>query len=94
MTTEPSVATRAEEEYPAPAVLGAAIATFFFPIISLIAALMLMSGQQNERKRGQLKVWAWASVAWILIQILIGVLLIAVFVASSTEIEIDPALGV
>ena len=55
---------------------------------------MLMRGQQNERKRGQLKVWAWASVAWIVLQILIGVLLIAVFVASSTEIEIDPALGV
>ncbi len=29
---EPSVAPRAEEQYPTPAVLGASIATFFFPI--------------------------------------------------------------
>jgi hypothetical protein len=37
MTTEPAVAPVTEDAYPAPAVLGAAIATVFFPIISLIA---------------------------------------------------------
>ncbi len=93
MTMEPSAAPRADDEYPAPAVLGAAIATFFFPVISLIAALILMSGQRNERKRGQLRTWAWASAGWILLQVLIAVVLVATFATSSTEIEIDPALG-
>jgi hypothetical protein len=55
---EPSVAPRTDEQYPAPDVLGAAIATFFFPIISLIAALLLMSTEESPRKRGQLRTWA------------------------------------
>ncbi len=67
--------------------LGAAIATFFFPVISLIAALMLMSGQQNDRKRGQLRTWAWVSAGWILLQVLFGVLLLAVFMTTTTAIS-------
>ncbi len=51
-------------------VLGGAIATFFFPVISLIAALMLMGGEQSPRKRGQLKTWAWASFAFLALQAL------------------------
>ena len=71
--------------------LGAAIATFFFPIISLIAALLLMSAQESPRKRGQLRTWAWVSAGWILLQVLIAVLLLATFATWSNEIEIDPA---
>jgi hypothetical protein len=58
LTMEPSVAPRTDEQNPAPDVLGAAIATFFFPIISLIAALLLMSAEESPRKRGQLRTWA------------------------------------
>ena len=88
---EPSVAPRADEQYSTPAVLAAAIATFFFPVISLIAALLLMSAQESPRKRGQLRTWAWVSVGWILLQIVIGAIVIATFAAWSNEIELDPA---
>ena len=29
-----------------------------------------MGGEQNERKRGQLRTWAWISVGWIALQVL------------------------
>jgi hypothetical protein len=73
---DPYAARTPEDEYPTPAVLGAAIATFFFPVISLIAALMLMSGQRSEPKRGQLRTWAWASAAWLLLQLVLFVFLL------------------
>ena len=88
---EPSVAPRADEQYPTPAVLAAAIATFFFPIISLIAALLLMSAQESPRKRSQLRTWAWVSAGWILLQVLVAVLLLATFATWSNDIEIGPA---
>jgi hypothetical protein len=71
MTTSPTATPAAADGYPGPAVLGAAVATFFFPVISLIAALMLMSGEPNPRKRGQLKTWAWASFVFIAVQALV-----------------------
>ena len=40
--------------YDGAAVLGAMLATAFFPLISLIAALLLQSGQSDPVKRGQL----------------------------------------
>jgi hypothetical protein len=54
-----------EDEYPGTTVVAAALATFFFPLIALIIALVLMGQQRNERKRAQLKTWAWASAGWI-----------------------------
>ncbi len=69
MTTSPTATPAAEEGYPGPALLGAAVATF--PVISLIAALMFMSGEQSPRKRGQLKTWAWVSLAFLAVQALI-----------------------
>lgn len=54
--------------------LAAAVATLAFPVVSLIAALLLMSGQPGGRKRGQLKLWGWASVGWLLLQALVLVL--------------------
>ena len=43
-----------QEGYSTSAEVGAGLAIFFFPLISLIVALLLMGGEQNERKRGQL----------------------------------------
>jgi len=63
-----------EEEYPGTTVLAAALATFFFPLVSLIVALVLMGQQRNERKRAQLRTWAWASAGWIAIGFLISLL--------------------
>jgi hypothetical protein len=69
--------TQAEDGYPGSAVAAAAIATFCFPVISLIAALLLLSQQRNERRRAMLRTWVWASAAWIVLQILFVILLFA-----------------
>jgi hypothetical protein len=63
-----------EEEYPGTTVLAAALATFFFPLISLIIALVLMGQQRNERKRAQVKTWAWASAGWLALGFLIALI--------------------
>jgi hypothetical protein len=63
-----------EEQYPGTTVLAAVLATFFFPLIALIIALVLMGQQRNERKRAQLKTWAWASAGWIAVGFLISLL--------------------
>ena len=76
MATHPTTSPVRDEAYPGAVVLGGAIATFFFPVISLIAALMLMGGEQNPRKRGQLKTWAWASFAFLALQALLFVTLL------------------
>ena len=44
-----------------PAVAGAVLATLFFPLIALIAALLLMGNENNPHKRSQLRTWAWVS---------------------------------
>jgi hypothetical protein len=78
MATHPTAAPARDEDegYPGPVVLGGAIATFFFPVISLIAALMLMGGERNPQRRGQLKTWAWASFAFLALQALLFFLLL------------------
>jgi pheromone shutdown protein TraB len=47
--------------YTGPAVAGAVLATLFFPLIALIAALLLMGNENSPRKRSQLRTWAWWS---------------------------------
>ena len=47
--------------YGGASVAGAVLATLFFPLISLIAALLLLGGQTDPRKRSQLRTWAWVS---------------------------------
>jgi hypothetical protein len=82
-----------QEEYPSSAVLGAALATLFIPLISLILALVLGGQQVNERKRAQLRTWAWASAGWIAFQILVGIIF---FVAVSSGSSVDrsgPCVG-
>jgi len=82
-----------QDEYPGSAVLGAALATFFFPLISLIVALVLMGRPPSERKRSQLKTWALASAGWIALQL---VIVLVVFAAVSSGSSVDrggPCVG-
>ena len=47
--------------YNGAAVAGAVLATLFFPLIALIAALLLMGNETSPARRSQLRTWAWAS---------------------------------
>jgi amino acid transporter len=47
--------------YNGAAVAGAVLATLFFPLIALIAALLLLGNERNPQRRSQLRTWAWAS---------------------------------
>jgi hypothetical protein len=67
-----------EAGYNSPAVAGAVLATLFFPLIALIAALILMGNEINPQKRSQLRTWAWASGAMLVL----GGLIFAVLLAS------------
>jgi hypothetical protein len=53
--------------YAGPAVAGAVLAGLFFPLIALIAALLLQGGQADPRKKSQLRTWAWASGIWLVV---------------------------
>ena len=52
---------RPDAGYNGPAVAGAVLATLFFPLIALIAALLLMGNETSPARRSQLRTWAWAS---------------------------------
>jgi hypothetical protein len=77
------------EGYSGSAEVAAGIAAFFFPVISLIVALLLMSGQQSERKRAQLRTWAWISAGWIAVQV-VFVLLFVVAWSSGGGSDVGP----
>jgi hypothetical protein len=47
--------------YNGSAVAGAVLATIFFPLIALIAALVLLGNEGDPGRRSQLRTWAWAS---------------------------------
>lgn len=83
-----------QDEYPSSAVLGATLATLFFPLISLIVALVLIGQQRNERKRAQLKNWAWASAGWIALQFVIGLIVFAAVSSSGPSVaRSGPCVG-
>ena len=79
---EPAAAPTSEDRYPDSAVIGAALAVFFFPLISFIVALLLMGQQPTEAKRSQLRTLAWVSGAWIAAQIVFAMIFFAVVVSS------------
>ena len=79
---EPAAAPTSEDRYPESAVIGAALAVFFFPLISLIVALLLMGQQSSEAKRSQLQTLAWVSGAWIAAQMVVALFFFAVVVSS------------
>lgn len=51
--------------YDGAAVAGALLATLFFPLIALIAALLLQGSRPDPRKKSQLRTWAWVSGGWL-----------------------------
>ena len=63
-----------QDGYSGAAFLGAVLATIFFPLIALIAALLLQGGQEDPRKRSQLRIWAWVSAGWTAVGVLLVVL--------------------
>lgn len=73
--------------YDGAAVLGAVLATVFFPLISLIAALLLHGGQSDPVKQKQLRTWAWLSGGWLAFQAIIAVI---IFVAIASQIHGGP----
>lgn len=64
-----------EAGYDAAAVAGAALMTLFFPFVALIAALLLQGGQQDPRRKSQLRTWAWVSGGWLAFEVVVGVVL-------------------
>lgn len=58
-----------QDEYSRSAEVAMGFTTFFFPFISLIVALQLRRGKRSERKRAQLRTWAWISAAWLALQV-------------------------
>jgi hypothetical protein len=76
-------ASQPEEGYPSSSVAGAVVATLFFPIFALIAALMLLGGQKNPHKRAMLRNWAWASAAWTVVPAVALIVLASTTLGSS-----------
>ena len=77
---EAGSAPRPEEAppYNGAAVAGAVLATLFFPLIALIAALLLMGNESNPRKRSQLRTWAWASGGLMVLGVVLFAILASV----------------
>ena len=67
-----------EAGYDGAAVAGAALTTFFFPFVALIAALILQGGQTDPRKKAQLQTWAWVSGGWLVLGVIVAVVLASV----------------
>lgn len=67
-----------EDGYVGASVAGAALATVFFPLIALLAALLLLGGQTEPRKRYQLRTWAWVSGGWLALEVAASVILASV----------------
>jgi len=61
--------------YNGAAVAGAVLATVCFPLIALIAALLLQGNESDPRKRAQLRTWAWISGGWLVFGTVVAVLL-------------------
>jgi hypothetical protein len=67
-------------------VAGAILATLFFPLIALIVALLLLGGQRDPRKRASLRMWAWSSGGWLVLQLIV-VIAIAVSISHSSGVD-------
>jgi hypothetical protein len=72
-----STPTPGERAYPGSAVAAAVVATLFFPVISLIVALFLLSSERDHHKKSMLRAWALAAALWLLVQAVVGVILFA-----------------
>jgi hypothetical protein len=57
--------------YDGAAVAGAVLATVFFPLIALIAALLLQGSQPDPQKKSQLRTWAWVSGGLLVFEVVL-----------------------
>lgn len=71
--------------YTGAAVAGAVLATLFFPFISLIAALLLQGGEEDARKKSQLRTWAWASAGWMVLGLILVLLAFGAWASSGSS---------
>jgi hypothetical protein len=82
------VSGRAEDSgYDSAAVLGAVLATIFFPLIALIAALLLQGNEHHPAKRAQLRKWAWLSGGWIAVQAIFFVIIFIAIASSASGLH-------
>jgi hypothetical protein len=58
------------DRYTGAEIAGAVLATLFFPLIGLVAALVLLNGQSNPAKRKSLRSWAWVSAGLMVLDVL------------------------
>jgi hypothetical protein len=70
--------------YDGAAVAGAVLATLFFPLMALIAALLLQGGQPDPRKKSQLRTWAWASGGLLVLDLVFVLLVVGAFTGSGS----------
>lgn len=66
--------------YNGAAVAGALIATFCFPLIAFITALLLQGNESDPRKKEQLRTWAWISGGWLALGVVFAVVVVLVTV--------------
>ncbi|MFL5959921.1 MAG: hypothetical protein ACJ75G_06640 [Gaiellaceae bacterium] len=71
--------------YSGAGVAGAVLATLFFPLFALIAALLLLGGQTDARKRSQLRTWAWVSGGWVVLSFVLVLLAVGVVGGSGSS---------
>ena len=56
-------------------VVGATLATFFFPFFALIGALLWLGSESDLDRRSFLRKWAWWSAAWLVVPLVLLVVL-------------------
>ncbi len=59
------------DRYTGAEIAGAVLATLFFPLIGLVAAVVLLNGQSNPAKRKSLRSWAWVSAGLMVLDALV-----------------------
>lgn len=82
-----------DEDYPGSTVAAAVLATLFFPLLSLIAALFLHGRETNPAKKRSLRTWAIASGGWIVVQLLLAVLAFAAMTTTTGDETSGPCQG-
>ena len=96
MEAPASAPTPAERAYPSSTVAAAVVATLFFPVISLIAALFLLGKERDPGKRSMLRTWAFAAAGFLALQALVVFLAFVAFASGSGSSGVDrsgPCVG-
>ena len=79
----------AHEPFPGPTVAGGVLGSIFFPVISLIAALILMGREANPIRRETLRRWAVLSGGLIAAQALLVIIALATALSAFNGTDFD-----